>query len=338
MRTAPAGRPCYRPVPMNGAPLHPARTRWLTPLRADGLLLACAVIWGISFLWQKWANEHIGALTYVGIRSLLGALVVAPLLLRAPVRAALRDPARRRPLLVGGLAAGACLAAASAFQQTGLKSTTVTNAGFITGLYVVLVPFIGRFLGQRIGWAAWAAVVLSLAGLTLLSFSHVMSVSDLAGFIDGLNRGDLWVLACAVTWAIHVHVVGWAAPRSDAIALSVLQFVVGGVVATSLALAFESPSIQAVQDATAPIVLSAVFAVGVAFTLQAVAQDVAPPTHTAILLSLESVFCAIAGAVWLGEELGVRQVGGAALLLAAALLAQLPAPSSRGRDGEQHHA
>jgi len=274
----------------------------------------------------------------LGIRSLLGALVVAPLLWRAPVRAALRDPARRRPLLVGGLAAGACLAAASAFQQTGLKSTTVTNAGFITGLYVVLVPFIGRFLGQRIGWAAWAAVVLSLAGLTLLSFSHVMSVSDLAGFIDGLNRGDLWVLACAVTWAIHVHVVGWAAPRSDAIALSVLQFVVGGVVATSLALAFESPSIQAVQDATAPIVLSAVFAVGVAFTLQAVAQDVAPPTHTAILLSLESVFCAIAGAVWLGEELGVRQVGGAALLLAAALLAQLPAPSLRGRDGEQHHA
>ncbi|MEY2712268.1 MAG: hypothetical protein RL005_490, partial [Planctomycetota bacterium] len=146
------------------------------------------------------------------------------------------------------------------------------------------------------------------------------------------------VLACAVTWAIHVHVVGWAAPRSDAIALSALQFVVGGAVATSLALAFESPSIQAVQDATAPIVLSAVFAVGVAFTLQAVAQDVAPPTHTAILLSLESVFCAIAGAVWLGEELGMRQVGGAALLLAAALLAQLPAPSSRGSDGEQHGA
>ena len=321
--------------PMSDAPTIPSRTRWLTPLRADGLLLACAVIWGISFLWQKWANEHVGALTYVGVRSLLGAVVVAPLLFKASVRAALRDPSRRRPLLLGGLAAGACLAAASGFQQTGLKTTTVTNAGFITGLYVVLVPFIGRFLGQRIGWAAWVAVVLSLGGLTLLSFSHVMSVDDLAGFIDGLNRGDLWVLACAVTWAVHVHVVGWAAPRSDAIALSVLQFVVGGVIATSLAFMFESPSIGSIEAAAAPIVLSAIFAVGVAFTLQAVAQDVAPPTHTAILLSLESVFCAIAGAVWLGEELGVRQVGGAALLLAAALLAQLPSSSARGRDDEQ---
>jgi drug/metabolite transporter (DMT)-like permease len=323
---------------MTGATPISARTPWLTPLRADGLLLACATIWGISFLWQKWANEHIGALTYVGIRSLLGAIVVAPLLLRPSARAALCDRAQLRTLILGGLAAGACLAAASAFQQTGLKTTTVTNAGFITGLYVVLVPFIGRCLGQRIGWAAWLAVVLSLGGLTLLSFSHVMSVHDLQGFIDGLNRGDLWVLACAVTWAMHVHVVGWAAPRSDAIALSVLQFVVGGTLATSLAFVFESPSMASIEAAAAPIVLSAIFAVGVAFTLQAVAQDVAPPTHTAILLSLESVFCAIAGAVWLGEELGVRQASGAALLLAAALLAQLPAPSSRGRNDEQQRA
>jgi len=315
-----------------------ARPRWLTPLRADGLLLVCAVIWGISFLWQKWANEHIGALTYVGVRSLLGAVVVAPLLFKASVRAVLRDPARRRQLMLGGLAAGACLAAASVFQQTGLKTTTITNAGFITGLYVVFVPFIGWFLGQRIGWTAWVAVMLSLGGLTLLSFSHVMSVDDLAGFIEGLNRGDLWVLACAAAWAVHVHVVGWAAPRSDAIALSVLQFVVGGVMATSLAFLFESPSMDSIQAAAAPIVLSAIFAVGVAFTLQAVAQDVAPPTHTAILLSLEGVFCAITGAVWLGEEFGVRQFTGAALLLSAALLAQVPPPSASGRNDEQHRS
>ncbi|MBM4111682.1 MAG: DMT family transporter [Phycisphaerae bacterium] len=314
---------------------NPERPRWLTPLRADGLLLACAVIWGISFIWQKWANEHVGPLTFVGVRSLLGAIVVAPLLCKGSVRAALKDPTRRRSLIMGGLAAGACLAAASAFQQTGLKTTTITNAGFITGLYVVFVPFIGWFLGQRIGWTAWVAVMLSLGGLTLLSFSHVMSVDDLAGFIEGLNRGDLWVLACAAAWAVHVHVVGWAAPRSDAIALSVLQFVVSGVLATAFAFAFESPSMDSIGAAAAPIVLSAILAVGVAFTLQAVAQDVAPPTHTAILLSLEGVFCAIAGAVWLGEELGVRHVVGAALLLAAALLAQVPPRSTRGRNDEQ---
>ncbi len=308
---------------MDDAPTLPPR-RWLTPVRADGLLLTCAIIWGVSFLWQKWANEHIGALTYVGVRSLLGALVVAPLLCRDSVRRALRDHARRRVLLIGGLSAGACMAAASAFQQTGLKTTTVTNAGFITGLYVVIVPFIGAIVGQRVGWAAWVAVVLALGGLALLSFSHIASVDDFRGFVDGLNRGDLWVLACALTWAVHVHVVGWAAPRSEAIALSVVQFVVAGSVATALAFVIESPSVEGLEAAAAPLILSAVFAVGVAFTLQAVAQDVAPPTHTAILLSLESVFCAAAGAIWLGEELGARQGGGAALLLAAALIAQLP--------------
>jgi drug/metabolite transporter (DMT)-like permease len=114
--------------------------------------------------------------------------------------------------------------------------------------------------------------------------------------------------------------------------------VVGGVIATSLALLVESPSLGSIEAAAAPIVLSAIFAVGMAFTLQAVAQDVAPPTHTAILLSLESVFCAIAGAVWLGEELGVRQVGGAALLLAAALLAQVPSASGRGRHDEEQRS
>lgn len=308
-----------------------ARSRpWLTPLRADGLLLGCALIWGISFLWQKWANEHVGPLTYVGVRSLLGALVVSPLLLQRPVRAALRDRARRWPLLVGGLSAGACLAAASAFQQTGLRSTTVTNTGFITGLYVVIVPFLGAFLGQRIGWAAWVAVGLSLAGLALLSLGHVTTASDLTAVLEGLNRGDLWVLACAAVWAIHVQVVGWAAPRSDAIALSVIQFLFGGAIATLLALLVESPDAASIGAAAAPIVLSAVFAVGVAFTLQAVAQDAAPPTHTAIILSLEGVFAAVAGAVWLGEALGPRQLAGAGLLFTAALLAQIrPAPSGQ---------
>ena len=296
----------------------------LTPLRADLLLLVCACVWGISFLWQKQANNSVGALTYVGARCLLGGLVVLPLAMRQRRRSAPLTSAGRRALLVGGLAAGLCMATASVFQQTGLQSTTITNAGFITGLYVVFVPFLGSFAGQRVRVHAWFGVLLAIAGMFLLSFSHVTSVRDFSGFVEGLSTGDLWVLACAATWAVHVQVVGWAAKRTDPVALSVLQFFVGGAAATAMALAFEGPTIAGLQAAATPIVLSAVFAVGLAFTLQAIAQDVAPPTHTAILLSLESVFGALTGVIWLGEEMGARQFAGAGLMLGAALVAQWP--------------
>lgn len=303
---------------------HPTASRWLTPMRADLLLLVCAAIWGISFLWQKWANEHVAPLTYVGVRCLCGGLLTLPLALRPRVREGLRDPRRRRALWIGGLAAGLCMAFASGFQQTGLLHTTVTNAGFITGLYVVFVPFLGALLGQRIGGPAWIAVVLAIAGMFLLSFHHATSAADFAEFVKGLNEGDLWVLLCAATWAVHVQVVGWASKRTDPVALSVLQFFVGGGLATSYALGCEDITLQGLQGAAAPIGLSAVFAVGLAFTLQAIAQDVAKPTHTAILLSLESVFGALTGVFWLGEDFNSRQAAGCALMLSAALVAQWP--------------
>ncbi len=302
----------------------PAPSRWLTPLRADLLLLACAAIWGVSFLWQKWANEHVAPLTYVGVRCLCGGLITLPLALRPRVRESLLDPRRRRALWTGGLAAGLCMAFASGFQQTGLLHTTVTNAGFITGLYVVFVPFLGAFLGQRIGVPAWLAVLLAIAGMFLLSFHHATSAADFAEFVKGLNDGDLWVLLCAATWAVHVQVVGWASKRTDPVALSVLQFFVGGGLATTYALCCENITLEGLQGAAAPIALSAVFAVGLAFTLQAIAQDVAKPTHTAILLSLESVFGALTGVFWLSETFDARQATGCALMLGAALVAQWP--------------
>lgn len=297
----------------------------ITPLRADFLLLVCAAIWGFSFLWQKQAGASVGALTYVGARCLLGGLVVLPLALRTRRRSAPLSAAGVRALVIGGLSAGLCMAAASTFQQTGLETTTITNAGFITGLYVVFVPFLGSMFGQRIRVQAWIAVLLAIAGMFLLSFHHATTVRDLKGFVDGLSTGDLWVLACAATWAVHVQVVGWAAKRTDPVALSVLQFFVGGALATSMALLLEGPTLAGLEAAALPIALSAVFAVGIAFTFQAIAQDVAPPTHTAILLSLESVFGALTGWILLGEQMNGQQAAGAALMLTAALVAQWPA-------------
>lgn len=285
----------------------------LTPAIADLLLLCCAAIWGVSFLWQTWANEHVRPLTYVGARCLLGGLLVLPLALRRRAHAP-RGP--RSALLLGGLLTGACMAAGSGLQQIGLQTTTVTNAGFITGLYVVFVPFLGVFAGQRVTGHAWVAVLLAALGLYWLSFHGQATFA--------LHEGDLFVLGCAATWALHVQVVGWASRRCDPVALSVAQFFVGGALATALAFAFENPTAEAVTAAAWPIALSAVFAVGIAFTLQAIAQDVAPPTHTAILLSLESVFAALTGVVWIGEEFGTRQALGAAAMLGAAFVAQWP--------------
>ena len=304
--------------------LPPPLPRQITPGTANLLLLLCAAIWGVSFLWQTWANEHVAPLTYVGIRCLLGGALTLPLALRARVRATLRDPSRLRALWIGGLATGLCMACASGFQQTGLKHTTVTNTGFITGLYVVFVPFFGALLGQRIGVPAWLAVLLAIAGMFLLSFHHAATAADFAEFVQGLNDGDLWILLCAATWGVHVQVVGWASKRTDPVALSVLQFFVGGALATLFALVFEDMSLAGIGAAAAPIVLSAVFAVGLAFTLQAIAQDVAKPTHAAILLSLESVFGALTGVFWLGEHFNARQAAGCALMLSAALVAQWP--------------
>lgn len=302
----------------------PSPSRWLTPLRADLLLLVCALIWGISFLWQTWANEHVKPLTYVGIRCLCGGLLTLPLALRGSVRASLRDPGKRRALWIGGLATGLCMAFASGFQQTGLMHTTVTNAGFITGLYVVFVPFLGALLGQRIGVPAWLAVMLAITGMFFLSFHHATVAADFAEFWRGLNTGDLWILACAVTWAVHVQMVGWASKRTAPVALSVLQFFVGGSFALTYALLFEPITQEGLAGAAMPIALSAVFAVGLAFTLQAIAQDVAKPTHAAILLSLESVFGSLTGVFWLHEAFDARQATGCALMLAAALVAQWP--------------
>lgn len=304
--------------------LPPPRPKQITPGTANVLLLLCAAIWGVSFLWQAWANEHVAPLTYVGIRCLLGGAMTLPLAMRPRVRESLRDPSRRRALWIGGLSTGLCMACASGFQQTGLKHTTITNTGFITGLYVVFVPFFGAMVGQRIGVPAWLAVLLAIAGMFLLSFHHATTAADFAEFVAGLNDGDLWILMCAATWGVHVQVVGWASKRTDPVALSVLQFLVGGALATLFALAFEEMSLDGIQAAAAPIVLSAVFAVAVAFTLQAIAQDVAKPTHAAILLSLESVFGALTGVFWLGERFDVRQAAGCALMLSAALVAQWP--------------
>ena len=284
-------------------------------LRADLLMLITAMIWGTAFVAQRVGMDDIGPFLFTGLRFLLGALVLLPLLLLQR-RAA--SPARsagfaHRPLLLGGVLMGLALTVGINLQQVGLLFTSVTNSGFITGLYVIVVPLLGLFIGQRAGLGIWLGALLAVFGMFLLSVGDDFQVAS----------GDWLQLAGAFVWGIHVLLVGFFASRYDPLRLSILQFLVCAVVSLLLALALE-PIVWASIVAAAPAVLyGGCFAVAVGYTLQVVAQKDAIPSHAAIILSLEAVFAAIAGWLFLDESLTFKSYLGAAIMLAGMLIAQL---------------
>jgi drug/metabolite transporter (DMT)-like permease len=289
-----------------------------TVLANDSLLLLTAVIWGMAFVAQRVGMEHVGPFTFNAARFALGALFLVPFaLVRGPWSGTPAGDDGRRPIgaLRAGLIAGAVLVFGASLQQIGLVSTTAGKAGFITGLYVVLVPLSGLLWGQRTGWSAWTGAILCVVGLFFLSVT--------AGF--AIERGDLFVLAGSFFWAAHVQVVGWLSPRTDPVRLACVQFAVCSVASTGGALLTEHVSSAAIMAAAGPILYGGLLSVGVAFTLQVVAQRSAPPAHAAILLSLESVFAAIGGSLLLGERLGARGALGCALMFAGMLVSQIPA-------------
>ncbi|HEY9592878.1 MAG TPA: EamA family transporter, partial [Spirochaetia bacterium] len=263
-------------------------------------------------------KEHVGPFTYNSARFVIGSLSLVPLVL---VRRARGIPAttetgdgRRMSPLVAGLIAGAFLFCGASLQQIGLLTTTAGKGGFITGLYVVLVPILGLFGGQRAGWSAWVGAVLSVVGLFLLSVTDSLSI----------GTGDLLVLIGAFFWAGHVQAVGWLSRRTDPILLACLQFVVCAIASLVAALVFEQPRFSGIIDGIVPILYGGLLSVGVAFTLQVVAQRNAPPAHAAILLSLETVFAALGGAVLLGETLSPRGIVGCVVMFVGMLVCQTP--------------
>jgi drug/metabolite transporter (DMT)-like permease len=226
--------------------------------------------------------------------------------------------ARAWGAIPAGLLAGAVLFFGASFQQSGIVSTTAGKAGFITGLYVVLVPLAGLLWGQRAGVSAWIGALLSVAGLFLLSVTDNLTI----------ERGDLLVLISAFLWAAHVQVVGWLSPRVDPFRLSCVQFMVCSLLCAGGALLFERPDLDGIRAAAWPILYGGVMSAGIAFTLQVVAQRSAPPAHAAILLSLESVFAAIGGSAVLGERLGARGVSGCTIMFMGMIVSQIPLVAS----------
>ena len=297
-------------------PSVPAKT-----LRANLLLLLAAFIWGVAFVAQKSGLGHVPALTFNAIRFLLGGAVLLPLaLLRGGSESGV--PRANRRFWVGGILCGVLLFLAASAQQIGMIWTTAGKAGFLTALYVVIVPLLSSLAGKPVRAILWLCIVLAVAGLYLLCLDSTFDV----------NRGDVLELLCALAFALHILLVDRVSPGVDGIRLSCLQFWVCGILSAVAAIPFgEHPTAAGIAAAWLPILYTGILSCGVAYTLQVVAQKHTSPTVASLIMCLESLFALLAGFFILREPVSLREWSGAALLLCSLLLAQLPAPDSRSR-------
>lgn len=285
------------------------------------LLLVTALIWGSSFVAQK-AGTALEPFTYNGIRTLVGGISLVPvILILSKVGKGKADeaaPKDKKSLILGGIVCGTFLAIASNLQQFGMYfDADAGKAGFTTALYIMIVPILGMFLGKRVRPLVWFCVLLGACGFYLLT---------IAGKGVGLTieKGDLFVLLCAVLFSCHILAIDHFSPKCDGVKLSCLQFFVAGGLSFIMMLIFESPDINQILDCWFPIIYAGVFSCGIAYTLQVVAQKNAEPTAASLILSLESVFAVISGAILLGERMTGYEIFGCVVIFIAVILAQLP--------------
>lgn len=277
------------------------------------ILLLAALIWGFAFVAQKIGMKYVGPFTFNGVRFLLGALILTPLINSRFDIVKSEESENLIHLLKYGVAGGFFLFLGSSFQQIGIIYTTAGKAGFITGLYMVFVPFIGLFLKQRIGFTKWLAVFIGFAGLYLLSVK--------SGF--NISKGDFLVLIGSIFWAFHVQLIGHIANKFDTIKFAITQFLVNAILSLSAAFLFEKIEISFILKAYMPILYAGLLSVGIAYTLQIFGQKRSDPTVSALILETESVFSVLGGWLVLGEVLNTREALGCILMFFAIVISQL---------------
>lgn len=283
-------------------------------LKANLLLALTALIWGTGFVAQRVGMDHVGPYTFNGLRFALGAVALLPLIWRMDkTGAGIRTDATKRTYLWAGCVAGCAMFLGATLQQVGLQYTTAGKAGFITGLYVIFVPMLGLLFRQRAGMTTWMGALVAVLGMYFLSISDDFSIA----------YGDVLQLIGAVFWAVHVLVLGWLSPKLDPIKLSSAQFAACSLLSLAIALTTEDITLPGVIGGAGPILYGGLISVGIAYTLQVVAQRDADPTHAAIILSFEAVFGALAGFIFLGEILTSRGLFGCALMFCGILLPQV---------------
>ena len=301
-------------------------------MRGNVLLLLAAFIWGLSFVAQSEGMKYIGPFAFIGIRSMLAGVSLATFLgIRAAVTSGRkrgeRNPqtipadekkakqAGKKNLLAGGASCGIILFAATMLQQIGiLHNNEPGKAGFITALYLILVPLAGIFFRKKIGAKVWIAVVLAVCGMYLLCITEGFHIAV----------GDLYLLGCAFVFTLHILVIVYFSPKVDGVAMSCIQFLLCGVLGMTGMFLKETVEINHVLEAWLPLVFSGVFSGGVAYTLQIVAQKDTEPTIATLLMSLESVFAVFGEWLILGQFLTAREFGGCALMFVGIILSQLP--------------
>lgn len=294
-------------------------------LRGNLLLLLTSLIWGVAFVAQKSGGAGLGALTIIGLRSMIGSaglMLAIPLLDKLGLSRKSDSPAQRKTLWIGGILCGLAMFAATNLQQFGLREASEGKAAFVTALYIVLVPILGLFLHRRATILNWLGVALAAVGLYLLC----------AMGETGFGISDILLLLCALMFSVQIMLVDRFSPKVDGVRLSCIQFLVVGILNLPLMFLLETPSWAGVQNHLGELLYLGLLSSGVAYTLQIIAQKDTDPTTASLLMSLESVFGALAGWLLAGHAMGGYEILGCVLMFAAIVLAQLPAPKRREKN------
>lgn len=291
-------------------------------VKSDLLLLLAATIWGLAFVAQRVGMDHVGPFTFNGIRFALGGLSLLPFVWMSRKRT---YAGTHSDLIRSGIVSGICLFAGISFQQVGIVYTTAGKAGFITGLYVVMVPILGLFLGTaRTGAGTWAGAILASVGMYLLSVTRGLEI----------GIGDWLVFFSAFCFAGHILIIERFCTRFSTAALSLVQCIVCSVLSLGAAMVFETFVPADILAAGFPLFYGGVFSVGVAYTLQIYGQKNSPASHAAIILCMESVMAALGGWMILNELLSGRAIAGCGLMLAGMLISQLYSVNHKVRTDE----
>ena len=279
------------------------------------MLFLAALIWGFAFAFQSQGMDHMGPMTFNGMRFLIGAIVLVPVIF------IFRNPGKRKPVtagavkvtVLGGIVCGLCLFAASSLQQFGIQYTSVGKAGFLTTLYIILVPIIGIFFRRKVPVVVWIGAIISVIGMYLLCVSETMSI----------NKGDIFAFCCAIVFAFHILSVDYFAPKTNGIVLSCLQFLTSGVCAMICAFIFEQPSVTEIVNGVVPLLYVGVMSSGVAYTLQILGQKNAEPTLASLIMSLESAVSVLGGWLILNQRLTGKELLGCLLMFVAVVGVQI---------------
>lgn len=284
-------------------------------------LLVAALLWGSTFAAQSVASEAVEPFMFLASRSLLGFLFLIPVSIVKDTLAKRSgtyvSPTKsgKKTLVLGGICCGAALTVASGLQQLGMTGDNSGKAGFITAMYILLVPIFGLFLGKKVRPLVWVCVAMGVVGLYLLCMTDGLA----------LATSDIFLMICAVMFSVHILVVDRFSPHVDGVKLSCIQFFTVFVLATILALIFEDTSLSNVLNAWFPIAYAGIMSSGIAYTLQIIGQKHTEPTVASLLMSLESVFAVLTGMVVLSQFPTTREMVGSIVMFAAIIISQLPA-------------